>query len=221
MKHTIKRALLITLLLCFTLLLNACFDDDTSSTPGSSNTVNTSLQTGNNINVVYPGGSLAVPIVFSTNTGTATQLQITSGLSSLPTGWSSTSGSTFSCSTVNMGNGCTLSLSFEPTSPSNDGTLTLNYSYTDSVGTAKTGSVVITYNAVTNNNVNADLSITPPVTVAVNGSQNEVITFTSDDDETATNFSVISGLGGSLPAGWSGPSILVAQYRQVMAVNLP
>jgi hypothetical protein len=75
----------------------------------------------------------------------ARDLTITSGLTPLPGGWSS-SASTFSCSSVDTGPGCQLSLSYAPTA-ADTGTLTLGYSYTNNSGMVKTGTLAIGYTA--------------------------------------------------------------------------
>lgn len=95
---------------------------------------------------VTSGSSTPVTIVFTTSDGNpATGFAITSGLSALPTGWSSSSG-TFTCATVDGSNACELSLTYAPTAPAN-GTLTLGFSYLNDSGIAETGSVSIGYTA--------------------------------------------------------------------------
>ncbi|HEY4443889.1 MAG TPA: hypothetical protein VGN30_06350, partial [Steroidobacteraceae bacterium] len=85
-------------------------------------------------------------VVFTTDDGNlASNLAVTSGLGTLPSGWTSTS-STFTCSAVSTGTGCQLSLTYAPTAVGS-GTVSLNYSYNDDSGTAKTGSVSIPYSA--------------------------------------------------------------------------
>ena len=59
--------------------------------------------------------------------------------------WSSTS-SSFSCTTVSVGTGCQLTLTYQPTAPET-GMLVLGYSYTNNSGIVKTGTVPITYTA--------------------------------------------------------------------------
>ena len=87
-------------------------------------------------------------IIFSAPAGvTFNSFRITSGLNPLPPGWSSAV-NTFSCPTVTNGNGCSLTLTFNPTDKSQKGTLTLNFSYASGFGSftkQNTGSVNIPY----------------------------------------------------------------------------
>ena len=53
---------------------------------------------------------------------------------------------------MSTGNGCQLGLSYTPSAAAS-GSLTLNYSYTDDAGVAKTGSVRLPYAATANDNV--------------------------------------------------------------------
>jgi hypothetical protein len=95
---------------------------------------------------VASGTSTPVTILFTTSDGNpATGFAITSGLSPLPTGWSSSSG-TFTCATVDGSNACELTLTYAPTAPAN-GTLTLGFSYLNDSGIAEIGSVSIDYTA--------------------------------------------------------------------------
>ncbi len=167
------------------------------------NAVATASPTGQ-INVVAPTGTQAVTVTFTTDDGRpATALQLTSPLSALPVGWTSTS-TTFSCGGFSSGNGCQLPLTYAPTSPGS-GTLTLNYTYLNNAGEPKTGSVSLPYLATTNDNIvwtpsQASLAV-------VTGSITPItVTFTTDDGNPASGLSVTSGLG-TLPSGWSsGPS---------------
>jgi Lactonase, 7-bladed beta-propeller len=91
------------------------------------------------------GNSQAVTVTFNTDDANpAAALSITSGLGTLPTGWSGASGA-FSCASVpSTGAACQLSLTYLPTSVAS-GTVTLNFSYNDNFGTTKTGTVTISY----------------------------------------------------------------------------
>jgi hypothetical protein len=74
-------------------------------------------------------------------------MTITSGLSSLPAGWSASS-TTFSCLTVSDGTPCQLPLTYAPTAVSGGvQTLTLGFSYVNDAGVAGTGTVSIMYSA--------------------------------------------------------------------------
>jgi hypothetical protein len=155
------------------------------------------------INAVVGLGAQAVTVTFTTDDGrTSTDLQVTSNLAALPTGWSSTATS-FSCSGFGGGSACQLPLTYMPSAAGN-GTLVLAYSYVNNAGEDKTGSVNIAYQSTTNNNIVA----TPnPSSFAVSsGSSTPVIViFTTDDGNPATGLTVTSALG-TLPAGWSSAS---------------
>ena len=166
------------------------------------NAVATPSPTGQ-INAVAPSGTQAVSVTFTTDDGRpATALQLTGGLSTLPAGWSSPAPS-FSCSGFGSGSGCRLSLTYAPAAAGR-GTLALDYTYIGNAGRTKSGSVGIAYSATTDDNI----VWTPnPVSLAVSaGSSTPVtITFTTDDSNVASGFTVTSGLG-TLPSGWSGAS---------------
>jgi hypothetical protein len=151
------------------------------------------------------GGSQAVSVQFTTDDGApATSFAITSNLSALPAGWGS-SVPAFSCATVSTGNGCQLLLVFAPTT-TGSGTLMLPYNYTDNAGSARSGTVAISYVVTSDNNVIATPSPAGQITAVVGG-RNVAVTigFTTDDGNPATNLAITSGLG-TLPAGWIGPA---------------
>lgn len=90
------------------------------------------------------GTGTSVSITFATDDGNpATDLDITGGLGSLPDGWSGPG--SFSCGTVSAGTACQLSLAYAPQYTGAGGTLTLNYSYDNDEGNAKTGTIDIPY----------------------------------------------------------------------------
>jgi len=149
------------------------------------------------------GSSTAVSVTFTTDDGEpATALSITNGLGALPAGW--TGPASFACASVSSGNGCMLNLTYHPTAAGN-GTVTLNYSYTNNAGTAKTGTATVSYATVSDNNsVIATPSPAGQIAVVAGGTSAVGITFTTDDGQPATNL-LITGLG-ALPAGWTGPT---------------
>ncbi len=155
------------------------------------------------INAVVGGGSQSVIVNFTTDDGgPATALTLTTDLTMLPAGWSSTATS-FTCSSLSSGNGCQLHLTYAPAA-AGGGTLTLNYAYQNDAGAAKTGALNIAYRATTNDNVVGTPSPNP--VGVVTGSNTPVnVTFTTDDGNLASNLSVTSGLAG-LPSGWSSTS---------------
>jgi hypothetical protein len=95
---------------------------------------------------VAVGSSTPVTVTFTTDDGNlASALSVTSGLTPLPAGWSSTSTS-FSCPAVSIGSGCQLALTFAPTVAA-AGTLTFGFSYTNNSGIVKSGAVTLAYSA--------------------------------------------------------------------------
>jgi hypothetical protein len=87
-----------------------------------------------------------VTLTFTTyDTNPATAITITSGLGTLPSGWSAPA--TFTCATASTGTGCQLALTYAPT-VNGSGTIALGYGYTDDAGTAKTGTANIAYASI-------------------------------------------------------------------------
>jgi hypothetical protein len=154
------------------------------------------------INAIEKTGGQAVAVTFNTDDGKAAAgLYVMSNLAALPPGWSSAS-SGFSCSSVSTGNGCELHLTYAPAALTS-GTITLNYAYDDTAGTAKTGSLNLNYAATTNDNVAAAASPTGQINAVVGqGAQAVSVTFTTDDGRSATALQVTSSLA-PLPSGWS------------------
>ena len=196
-----------------TLTLNYSYLDDTGASKSGSVSIPYIGTTNDNvIDTVAPSGTIAsivnasqaVTVSFDTDDGnTATNLAITSDLSSLPAGWSSSSGG-FSCNSVSSGNGCQLSLTYAPTSVGS-GTLSLQFSYTDNAGGAKSGYITISYVATTHDNALGTVAPSGQVAVTVNATQAVSVTFDTDDGNVATGLSITTNLA-SLPAGWSSSS---------------
>jgi hypothetical protein len=94
------------------------------------------------INAVAGAGNQSVSVNFTTDDGyAATDLTLTTDLSTLPAGWTSASPG-LTCAIVSSGSGCQLALGYAPTAASR-GTLTLNYGFTDDAGVAQTGALNI------------------------------------------------------------------------------
>ena len=185
-------------------IVSACGGGGGGGTPPatSDNTIVATPSSTSDIQVIA-GSSTPYSITFTTSDGkTATNLSISSGLSSLPAGW--TGPTSFTCASVSTGSGCVLNLAYAPTAHGG-GTLTVDYAYTNNAGTAKTGSVAVKYAATTQNSVVATPSSTSDIHVIAGSSTAYSVTFTTSDGETATNLSISSGLS-SLPAGWTGPT---------------
>jgi hypothetical protein len=126
---------------------------------------------------------------------------VTSGLSSLPVGWSASVNS-LTCASISTGAGCRLSLSFLPTATAT-ATLALGYAYTNNAGIAKTGTVNIAYQSTSHNAVVGAPNPTGTIRVKVGANKQIQVVFTTNDGNTATRFKVTSDLT-ALPAGWSG-----------------
>jgi hypothetical protein len=150
------------------------------------------------INAVVGTGAQAVTVTFNTDDGNvASRLSMTSGLASLPAGWTGPSG--LSCTTVSTGGACQLQLSYAPPAIGS-GTLNLGYAYTDNAGASQTGTVSIPYASTTNDNVVGTPSLSGTLGVQVGGSQAITVTFTTDDGNTASQLAMDLS---ALPAGWS------------------
>ena len=104
------------------------------------------------ITAAVGSGRQSVSVNFTTDDGKpATNFTLTSSLTTLPSGWSSTAPG-LSCAIVSTGNGCQLVLAYAPTA-AGSGTVMLGYSYTDDSGAAKTGAVNIPYSTASSNTV--------------------------------------------------------------------
>jgi hypothetical protein len=163
------------------------------------NVVATATPSGQ-INAIVGELSPTLAVTFTTDdVRTATALQLTTGLATLPAGWTSTD-SSFACAGVSSGTTCQLSLSYAPTAAAS-GTLTLLYTYQNNAGQAKSGSLNVPYRATTDDSVLATPSA-GAIAVVTGTSTTVTVTFATDDGNPASALSVTSGLA-ALPAGWS------------------
>jgi len=197
-----------------TLTLNYVFTDNANMprAPGGSVTIPYMASIDNNViadisaagqvTALTHSGSRSISIAFVTDDGNAaTNLLVTSDLSSLPLGWTSSSGS-FACAIVSTGNGCRLNLMFAPTAATS-GSLNLGYRYTADSGTTKSGILSIPFAATSDDTVVATTTPAGEITATAKaGARTVLVAFTTDDGATATNLSVTSDLT-ALPAGWS------------------
>ena len=170
------------------------------------NTVIATQSPSGTVNGVVGAPSQAVTVTFnSSDSNPVSNVAITSGLTSLPSGWSSPAGSTFMCASAShTGSGCQLNLAYAPPAATS-GSLQLNYSFQAHSGTTKTGSVTILYVATTHNIVSATQDPSGTIGAVVNsGSVPVTLTFTTNDGNPATAVTITSGLT-SLPSGWSSP----------------
>jgi hypothetical protein len=93
---------------------------------------------------VATGSSNVVTVSFATDDGNFASA-LTADLSALPVGWSAAA-SSLTCATVSAGSNCQVALIYAPTAAAG-GTAAFGFSYTNSAGTMKTGTVSIPYSA--------------------------------------------------------------------------
>jgi hypothetical protein len=167
------------------------------------NIIGAATPTGQVMSVV--GDNQMVNVNFTTDDGmAATAFTLTSDLTALPSGWSSTA-TGLSCAIVSTGNGCQLVLSFAPSAASR-GTLTLNYSYTDDSGAVKSAAVNIPYAATSQGDVVAAASPAGQINaIEKTGGQSVAVSFTTDNGAPAAGLYVMSDLA-ALPPGWTSAS---------------
>ena len=168
----------------------------------ATNNVDAAATPTGEINAVVGAGNQSVSVNFTSDDGNAaTNLVLTTDLTALPAGWSSTAAS-FSCGIVSTGSGCLLPLTFAPTTAAR-GTITLDYGYTDDSGAARTGALNIPYSTSPRNTVVAAASPAGQINaIEKTGGQGVTVTFTTDDGKPATAMLVTSNLA-ALPPGWS------------------
>jgi hypothetical protein len=93
---------------------------------------------------VATGATASATVTFTTDDGNFA-VGLSADLSVLPAGWSAPV-SSLACGSVSTGNACSIVLSYAPAAAAN-GTLAFGYSYTNSAGTALTGTVSFMYTA--------------------------------------------------------------------------
>jgi hypothetical protein len=196
-----------------TLTLNYAYTDDAGTAKTglldiayaattNDNVVGTASPAGQ-VNAIVGSGTHPTTVTFTTDDGrAATALQLTSDLGALPAGWTSAVGS-FGCSGIDAAGICALQLTYAPAAPGS-GSLALGYAYKNNAGEAKSGTVNIAYRATTDNNIVAALSPNP-VAAIVGSPTGASITFTTDDGNPASVFSITTALD-TLPTGWSAAS---------------
>jgi hypothetical protein len=152
---------------------------------------------------VAVGASQTISITFTSADGLPlTGFSVYGSSGTLPADWSAPSNLT--CANVGPGSGCVLTLTFAPLAIES-GTLTLDCVYVDNAGLPRTPGpcLTLTYASTASNNVVASVSPSGEVDAAIGGGKQSVtVTFTTDDGNAATAFTV-TGLAASLPAGWS------------------
>ena len=126
--------------------LAACGSGGGGGPKGSDNTVVGSVAPTGTVSV-YLNKSQSISITFATSDGrSATALSVSSGLPSLPAGWTGPAGG-FDCPVVGAGATCTLALQYLPTTPVT-GTFVLGFSYRANNGAPKQGSVTVDYSGL-------------------------------------------------------------------------
>lgn len=139
-----------------TLTLTYSYVDDTGSAKSGSISIPYAATTNDNVvGTTSPSGQVdatvgdagaTVTVSFATDDGNpATNLAVSSGLASLPSGWSGPA--SFSCATVSNGATCQLALTYAPSSTGSS-TLSLTYGYDNDAGDARTGTVNISYGGI-------------------------------------------------------------------------
>jgi hypothetical protein len=164
------------------------------------NNVIAAVSPSGEINAAVDGNSQSVGVNFVTDDGKlATDLTLTTDMSGVA-GWG-TSAASFSCAIVSTGSGCQLPLTFAPTAGTR-GVLTLNYSYTDGSGVARTGALNIPYSTTSQDGVIASAAPAGQINAAINSAGQPVaVSFTANDGKPAADLYVTSQLS-ALPAGW-------------------
>jgi hypothetical protein len=135
-----------------TLMLNYSYVNNANE--AKTGTVAIPYQTTTNDNViagvvpgsvtVASGSTASATVTFTTDDGNFAG-GFAADLSALPAGWTAPV-SSLSCASVSTGNVCSVVLSYAPTAAAS-GTLAFGYSYTNSAGAAKTGTVSFMYTA--------------------------------------------------------------------------
>lgn len=135
-----------------TLTLNYAYVNNAGQAKTGSVAIPYQTTTNDNvIGAVLPGsvavasGSMAsATVTFTTDDGNFAGM-LSADLSVLPAGWTAPA-SSFTCDSISTGNACSLVLGYAPTAADN-GTLSFGFNYTNSAGTAKTGTVSFLYSA--------------------------------------------------------------------------
>jgi hypothetical protein len=151
---------------------------------------------------VTVGASQNVTVTFTSTDGMPISgFSVYGSLGTLPAGWSAPNSLT--CATVGPGSGCVLTLTYAPAAVET-GTLTLDCVYVDNAGLPRTPGPCMTlaYAATSSNNIVASISPTGEIDAAAGGKQPVTVSFTSDDGNAVTAFTLSTNLG-ALPSGWS------------------
>jgi hypothetical protein len=93
---------------------------------------------------VASGSTTSATVTFTTDDGNLAG-GLSADLSALPAGWTAPT-SSFACASVSTGSACSVVLNYAPTAAAS-ATLSFGYNYTNSAGSAKTGTVSFMYSA--------------------------------------------------------------------------
>jgi hypothetical protein len=179
----------------------------TTNSPATPNTVIATPSISGRVTVVSGGTQTVTATFTASDSQGVTRLAVTSGLGSLPSGW--TGPPSFSCESVSTGSGCVLNLVFAPQGATS-GTLTVGYAYTDATGVGRTGTLAFTYLSTSENNVTGTASPAGQIVAQARaGGQTVTITFTTDDGRLASKLAVTTDLS-ALPVGWHSAMTMFA-----------
>lgn len=174
-------------------------DSRTSNAPPAASGKLLVTRTGTQTVAAALGGTQSIAITFTAEGSNSIDQLMIGGLTTLPGGWQGPA--SFSCTNIDTGSGCVLTLTFEPSSAAS-GTVVLTYTYRDA-GVDTVGNIDVPYRTTANNNAVAAAQPAGQI-VAVVGelAQDVAVTFTSDDGGPITDIALTTSLG-ALPAGWS------------------
>lgn len=116
----------------------------------ANNHITNSVSPSANPLAVPTGTSQTVVVTFTTDDGyPAANLATVGDLSALGVSWSgwSTTGSSFSCTAIDGGTGCQMTLTYSPTLLNDTGTLQIPFNYTNNAGVSCSGTLNIIYRA--------------------------------------------------------------------------
>jgi hypothetical protein len=188
------------------LVLWACSGDDSNNvsqpapdngTPAAkANSVTASVREAGDV-IAYVGQAKTITIEFTTSDGApakALKLQPPAA-----PGWQSDDGN-LGCDSVAGAASCALKLRYAPDAPAASATLQLSYSYTDSTGAAKSGSLAVNYSALAANAASVSIAPSAVLRAVVGTISTLTVSFATNDGSLASNLQLATDM---LPAGWS------------------
>ena len=131
---------------------------------------------------------------------------VLTNLDKLPVGWSSEVGE-FTCDNITQDGTCGLNLKYNPNIASSSiESFELMYSYINNAKELISDSYQISYRATSGNNIVVNASPSNKIQTVVNSHTEVTIDFSSDDNQSISNFSLIDGLDQLNSLGWIAPS---------------